>query len=134
MMGERIGEQTGKVTSQRVLPTAGGAPRMETSFQGAGSVYGVGANDTGTYIATMRPDGTLHGEGQGVLMGKGGEAATWTGQGIGTLKKDGSVSYRGAVYYQSASPAWARLNSIAGVFEYELDSQGKTRVQLWEWK
>ncbi|MBW8830470.1 MAG: hypothetical protein JF606_13750 [Burkholderiales bacterium] len=134
MMGERIGEQTGKVTSQRVLPTAGGAPRMETSFQGAGSVYGVGANDTGTYIATMRPDGTLHGEGQGVLMGKGGEAATWTGQGIGTLKKDGSVSYRGAVYYQSASPAWARLNSIAGVFEYELDSQGNTRVQLWEWK
>jgi len=107
MLGERIGEGTGKVTSQRVLPTAGGAPRMETSFQGTGSIYGVGANDTGTYIATMRPDGTLHGEGQGVMMGKGGEAATWTGQGIGTLKKDGSVSYRGAVYYQSASPAWA---------------------------
>jgi hypothetical protein len=134
MLGERIGEETGKVTSQRVLPTAHGAPRMETSFQASGSIYGVGSTETGTYVATMRPDGTLHGEGQGVIMGKSGEAATWTGQGIGTMKKDGSISYRGACFYQSASPAWVKLNSIAGVFEYEVDAQGNTKGQLWEWK
>lgn len=134
MLGERMGEETGKVTSQRVLPSANGAPRMETSFQAAGSIYGVGANDTATYVATMRPDGTLYGEGQGVLMGKSGEAATWVGQGVGTMKKDGSISYRGACYYQSASPAWARLNSIVGVFEYEVDAQGNTKGQFSEWK
>ena len=134
MLGERIVEETGKVTSQRVLPSANGAPRMETSFQAAGSIYGVGASDTATYVATMRPDGTLYGEGQGVLMGKSGEAATWVGQGVGTMKKDGSISYRGACYYQSASPAWARLNSIVGVFEYEVDAQGNTKGQLSEWK
>ena len=134
MLGERIGEDTGKVTSQRVLPTANGAPRMETSFQAAGTVYGVAASDTGTYVATLRPDGTLYGEGQGVLMGKGGEAATWTGQGVGTMKKDGAISYRGACYYQSASPAWVRLNAVAAVFEYEVDAQGNTRGQIWEWK
>lgn len=134
MLGERIGEDIGKVTSQRVLPTAGGAPRMETSFQAAGTIYGVATSDTGTYVATMRPDGTLYGEGQGLLMGKSGEAATWIGQGIGKTKPDGSVSYRGACYYQSASPAWAKLNSIAGVFEYEVDAQGNTKGQLWEWK
>jgi hypothetical protein len=67
-------------------------------------------------------------------MGKGGEAATWTGQGVGTMKKDGSVSYRGALYYQTASPAWSRLNSISVVFEYEVDPQGNTKGQLWEWK
>ena len=134
MLGERIGEETGKVTSQRVLPAVNGAARMETSFQAAGSTYGVAATDTGTYIATMRPDGTLYGEGQGVLMGKSGEAATWVGQGIGTMKKDGSISYRGACYYQSASPAWVRLNGIVGAFEYEVDAQGNTKGQLWEWK
>jgi hypothetical protein len=85
MLGERIGEDIGRVTSQRVLPTAHGAPRMETSFQASGSIYGVQATDTGTYVATMRPDGTLYGEGQGILMGKGGETATWTGQGVGTM-------------------------------------------------
>jgi hypothetical protein len=134
MLGERIGEDVGKVTSQRVLPAANGAPRMETTFQATGSIYGVGVTETGTYVATLRPDGTLYGEGQGVLMGKGGEAATWTGQGVGTMKTDGSIRYRGACYYQSASPAWGRLNSIAGVFEYEVDAQGITKGELWEWK
>ena len=42
------------------------------------------------------------------------------------MKKDGSISYRGACYYQSAAPAWGRLNSIAGIFEYEVDAQGNT--------
>jgi hypothetical protein len=134
MLGERIGDDIGKVTSQRVLPSVNGAPRMETSFQAAGTIYGVGTTDTGTYIATLRPDGTLFGEGQGVLMGKGGETATWTGQGVGTMKKDGAISYRGAIYYQSAAPAWAKLNALAGVYEYEIDAQGNTKGQLWEWK
>lgn len=135
MLGERIGEESGKVVSQRVLPaTAAGAPRIETSFQAAGSVYGVAATDSGTYVATMRPDGTLYGEGQGVMMGKSGEAATWTGQGIGTMKKDGSIHFRGACYYQSAAPAWSKLNQVAGVFEYDVDAQGHTKAQLWEWK
>jgi hypothetical protein len=56
------------------------------------------------------------------------------GQGVGTLKKDGSVSYRGSIYYQSPSPKWARLNAMASVFEYEVDAQGATRSQIFEWK
>src|SRR5205085_12116694 len=116
MLGERIGEDNGKVTSQRVLPSAGGAPRVETSFKATGSLLGVSATETGTYISTLRPDGTLYGEGQGIMMGKGGESATWVGQGVGTMKPDGSASFRGAIYYTSTSPAWKGLNSIAGVF------------------
>jgi len=44
------------------------------------------------------------------------------------------VSYRGAVYYQSSSSRWSRLNNVAGVVEYEVDAQGNTRAQIWEWK
>lgn len=82
----------------------------------------------------VRPDGTLFGEGQGIVMSNEGEMATWVGQGVGTIKKDGSVSYRGAIYYQTSAIKWARLNSVAVVFEYEVDSQGNTRAQMWEWK
>jgi hypothetical protein len=67
-------------------------------------------------------------------MGKSGELATWVGQGVGTIKKEGGVSYRGAVYYQTSTPAWTRLNSVASIFEYDLDTQGNSRLQLWEWK
>jgi hypothetical protein len=73
MQGDKIAETSGKVTSQRVLPNPGGAPKMESSFTAA-------------------------------------------------------------VYYQSSSSQWSRLNSIAGVFEYEVDAQGNTRAQIWEWK
>ncbi len=79
-------------------------------------------------------DGSLYGEGQGILMGRGGETATWVGQGVGTLKKDGGVSYRGALYYQTGTSAWTKLNSAAAVFEYEVDAKGATHAQLWEWK
>jgi hypothetical protein len=44
------------------------------------------------------------------------------------------VSYRGAVYYQTATPKWSRLNGVAAVFEYEVDAQGNTRAEIWEWK
>jgi hypothetical protein len=134
MLGEKIGEGTGKVTLQRVLPSEGGAPRMETSFSESGTLFGVPTKETGTYWSAMRPDGSLYGEGQGITMSAQGDAATWVGQGVGTLKPDGSASFRGAIYFQTSSPKWASLNKVAGVFEHEVDAQGSTRTQLYEWK
>jgi predicted methyltransferase len=67
-------------------------------------------------------------------MGDEGDMATWIGQGVGTMKKDGSASYRGAAYYQSSSAKWSRLNSVAAIYEYEVDAQGNSRSQFWEWK
>jgi hypothetical protein len=117
MLGDKIGETSGKITSQRVLPNLGGGPKMETSFQANGSILGTNVKETGTYWSLVRPDGTLYGEGQGVMITKDGKMATWRGHGVGTMKKDGTASYRGAVYYQTAPPRWARLNKVAVVFE-----------------
>jgi hypothetical protein len=107
---------------------------METSFEASGRLLGVEGTETGTYWSVVRPDGSLFGEGQGILMGKGGELATWVGSGVGTIRKDGGVSYRGAIYYQTSSAALLRLNTVAAIFEYEVDAQGNSRSQLWEWK
>lgn len=134
MLGEKVGEGSGKVTTQRVLPNPGGIPRMETSFQATGKLRGIEYVELGTYCSILRPDGSVFGEGQGILTGKDGSTATWTGSGVGTMKGDGSVSYRGAIFSQSTAPQWSRLNGIAQVFEYEVDSQGHTRSQVWEWK
>jgi hypothetical protein len=134
MLGDKIGSETGKVTSQRVLANPGGGAKMETSFRANGKILGVSQTSTATYWSTVRPDGTVYGEGQGIVLGNGGEMATWVGQGVGTIKKGGAVSYRGAVYYQTSSPKWSRLNNVAAVFEYEVDGKGNTKSQLWEWK
>jgi len=134
VLGEKISETNGKVLVRRVLPNEGSGPKMETSFQASGFLLGIEERESGTYTASMRPDGTLFGEGQGVAIGKDGDMATWQGQGVGTIKPGGTVSYRGAIFYQSSSPKWSRLNSVACVFEYEVDAEGSTRAQLWEWK
>ncbi len=89
MLGEKIGEISGKVTMQRVLPNVGGDRKIESSFQATGSVLGTNIKDTGTYSIIFRPDGTQYGEGQGIMMPKDGETATWTAHGVGTMKKTG---------------------------------------------
>ena len=134
MLGEKIGGTSGKITSQRVLSNLGGDPKMETSFQATGSILGTDVKETGTYCTIVRPDGTQYGEGQGVMILKDGKMATWTGHGVGTLKKDGTATYRGAVYYQTAPSKWAQLMKVAVIFEYEVDSEGNTRSDFWEWK
>ena len=70
MLGDQVGEDKGKITSQRVLDVEGGTPKMETSFSATGKYRGVEATDMGTYWSTPRPGGAIHGEGQGVLMSK----------------------------------------------------------------
>ena len=58
MQGEKIGEGSGKVMSQRVLANPGGGPKVETTFQSKGTLLGVEQTETGTYYAVMRPDGS----------------------------------------------------------------------------
>jgi hypothetical protein len=134
MLGNKIGEASGTVSARRVLPSSGGGPSIETSFTSTGKLLGVDIREVATYSSTMRQNGTLLGSGQGIIMGRGGETATWVGQGVGTVGADGTVSFRGAVYYETASPAWTSLNGIAAVFEYSADAEGKTKAELWEWK
>jgi len=134
MLGEKIGEISGKINSQRVLANPGGGPKMETSFQANGSLLDTNVKERGTYWTVVRPDGTLYGEGQGVTITKHGKMATWTGHGVGTMKKDGTTSYRGAIYYQTTPTRLSRLNKVAVLFEYEIDAEGNTRSEYWEWK
>ena len=53
---------------------------------------------------------------------------------VGAIRKDGGVGFRGAVYYQTASAKWVRLNSVAAVYEHNVDAKGKAKSDLWEWK
>lgn len=134
MQGELIREARGRITGRRVLPFQAGAPTLETSFEEGGTLLGAEVREMGTYTGTLRPDGTIWGEGQGVVMGMRGEVATWTGQGIGRVNQDGTISFRGAIYFQTQSPAWQRLNAVAGIFEYQQNADDTTQAKVWEWK
>lgn len=134
MLGDLIGEEQGQIAVQRVVAGDHGLPpAVETTFRASGQLLGVAVNDMGTYTGRLRADGTLSGEGQGVLMGAEGHA-TWSGIGVGQFTEGGGVSWRGAIVYSTDSPAFAGLRGVAGVFEFETDSAGTATGKLWAWK
>lgn len=132
MQIEKIGEYSGKVTSRRVLSNPGGGPKMETTQQLTGTLLGVEASETCTYSSVMRPDGTLFGEGLAIVMSNNGDIATWVANGVGTVGKDGATTFRGALYYQTSSVNWSRLNSVAAIFDYRVEADGACSYTLWE--
>ncbi|WP_040780768.1 hypothetical protein [Nocardia pneumoniae] len=135
MLGDLIAEEQGQVTVQRVVRGENGLPpAMESSFQATGHLLDVTINDTGTYTGRLRADGTLYGEGQGVIMSPTGAHASWQGSGVGILSENGSVSWRGSIVYDTDSPEFAALRGTAGVFEWETDASGKAIGKMWSWK
>ena len=83
MLGDKVGDTQGKVTNGRALPSEAGGPKVQTSFSEAGKLLGLDVNVLVTYNSRMRPDGSLLGEGQGVVMASNGEGASFMGSGAG---------------------------------------------------
>jgi hypothetical protein len=133
MLGEQIVSGRGRRSGRRVTATS---PKLvvEVSFEDRSSMLGIDGGNIGTYVSSTRPDGTLEGEGQGVFAAPDGQIAAWKAVGNGRYMADGAVSYRGGIVFSSASPVFARLNAVAGVFEFEVDAEGNTSSKIWEWK
>ncbi|MFI8519415.1 hypothetical protein ACIGEZ_16495 [Streptomyces sp. NPDC085481] len=134
MLGELIADLQGDTTGIRVLSTDGGHPVLEASFTATGTLLGADVKDMGTYESVLRADGTLFGEGQGVVMTKDGQTVTWHGSGVGRIDEAGTVHWRGAIFYETAAAELSRLNGIAGVFEFETEDSGKATAKIYEWK
>ena len=132
MLGEKILEEKGKVTTTRVLESAP-QPKVETTFEAQGKILGIAHRTIGTYWSVIQNSGTLYGEGNGVVMTKEGIAA-WRGSGTGKFTKAGGVQFRGAIHYQTNVRKLLRLNGIAVIYEYDVDENGNTNAVGFEWK
>ena len=123
---------TGALTSPLLLATAGAS--LISGAANLGSMFGVATTGMGTYTSVIRPDGSIHGDGQGLITTPDGELVTWTGSGLGKFGAAGAISYRGMLFFHTASANLARLNNTCGAFEYEVDASGSTVSKVWEWK
>jgi len=132
MLGELIGEGQGKRTGRRVVCTEPNF-KVEVSFESAEKIMGIDGFNIGTYVSWPKPDGSLYGEGEGVVATAEG-MMTWKGSAVGHLSQTGAVSYRGSLSYLTSAPKLSKLNGVAGVFELEVDANGNTHAKIWEWK
>jgi hypothetical protein len=134
MLGNKLSEDKGKITGQRVLDASG--PKIEVSFSAAGTYVGIDCTNTGTYSTIPISADTLYGDGNGVLMPKNDlDMLSWTTQGVGSITGPGEARFQGSVFYKtSLNGKLTALNNLVGVFEYEIDAFVNTSIQVWEWK
>jgi len=132
MLGDQISQSTGKRLVRRILSID--PPTAEVSFEESGKMFGVATTGSGTYTSVVRPDGSIFGQGQGLIITQDGESLVWTGTGLGKFGPGGSVSYRGMLFFKTASEKLARVNNACGAFEFEVDAAGNTTSKIWEWK
>jgi hypothetical protein len=128
-----IGEGRGKRSGRRVVAIQ---PQfnVEVSFEDNTNLAGADGVNIGTYQSSSKQDGTLEGEGQGVFASLDGQTVTWKALGIGRFLERGAVRYRGTISYTTSSAKLAHLNSVAGVFEFDVDAEGNTHSKLFDWK
>jgi hypothetical protein len=119
MLGDKLGEEEGKITGMRVISVKNGIPQVEITFQSRGKLLGIEFNNLGTFLSIPWPSRVLHGEGKGFLTTKDGEVATWSGEGVGRPGPSGAASWRGSLHLLTQSQKLARLNSIrARVYDF----------------
>jgi len=135
MLGDILYEERGKTTGVRVLTPEGNDVRVEVSLQAQGMILGVQETSMWTYWSKTRTDGTIYGEGQGFMTTKDGDVIHLTGSGAcKAAGADGSIRYRGAVYFHTTSARMSKLNGMVGVHEYDVGAEGNTSAKIWEWK
>ena len=136
MLGDKIGEERGKVTSRRALKS--GDPhylKLEISFESQGTIYGTPCMGIGTYEVFERVSGQLYGVGQGMIRTQDGEGAIWNGHGVGTPTPDGGVKFAASAAFQaSAQGKLSRLNQVLVLVQHTASGDGSVKATFTEWK
>ena len=136
MIGEMLGELTGKIIGQRIVPHHHRSRqlRIERTMETKGKILGQEVTFLATFWSMERPQGGMFSRGRGILMTKNGEKAMLRGAGISVPPKGPGWSMRGTRYAQTTSAALKRLNEVALVFETEISPDGTIKDRWWEWK
>jgi hypothetical protein len=136
MIGEMLGELTGKIVGQRIISGyhMGGPLKIESTMETKGKILGQEATLIATFWRMERPQGGMFSMGQGVLMTKDGGKVILRGAGISIPSKGPGMSMRGTRYGQTTSPALKRLNDVAILFEIEVTPDGMVKDKWFEWK
>ena len=130
MLGAQIEEGRGKRTGRRVIAT--NPMTVEVSVEEVMTLLGIEGMSIITYTSSIKPDGSVDGEGAGVFASLTGEMVTWKGVGVGRFGEGGSISFSGSLSFTTASPKLMKLNGVSGVFQWEIDAQGNTHSMIWE--
>jgi hypothetical protein len=136
MLGEQVGEVTGRVTAIRVLPPDGPDMNYEISVQGSGTLLGVEVNFLASYHQVVHADKSIFCPvGHVTLTAADGDIAYWTGYAIGEFTgKPPASRITPCGHIHTASAKWDRLNRVSIITEWVVSEDGTGKWAIWEWK
>jgi len=133
-LGELVLEDSGQITGIRVLSSDASGTTLELNLQLSGTIRGVDQNTLWTYTMLQRPDGSLYGQGNGVLTTVNGDVIHLIGSGSGKANPGGTVRFCTMLHPHGATGQNADLNGIGLVGEYDVAADGTANNKNWEWK
>ena len=134
-LGNLILGQTGSITEVRELSNDAAGIKNEIKLTVKGTIRGVAETTHWTYTALARPDGSVYGEGTGVMTTADGDVLNLTGSGVCKVAGPGeSTRFRTMIYAQTTSSKFTDLNYVGLVGEYDVDPDGTATNKSWEWK
>jgi hypothetical protein len=131
MLGPQIGAGQGKRTGRRIIATQPYL-QIEATVEEQGTLLGIQGLNIITYRASIKPDGSLDGQGEGAFATPDGEIVTWRGIGVGRFVEGGAMNYCGSLSYTTSAEKFQKLNAISGVFQWSIDAEGNTHSQIFE--
>ncbi len=130
-----IAEEFGEPMGFRILPDEGKGQWIEVSNRSQGKFLGEDSTTLVTYKFTVKPDGSLYGEGQGIAYLKDGSMSAWTATGTGTQKGPGSPqSWKVNFQYRNPTGKFTRFADRPLYVEYEVDEAWKSKARLFDTK
>ena len=134
MLGELMGECTGKVAGIRVVSVEGQETKLEVSLRGEGTLLGQPIADFGTLLQSVRPGAFLRGDAHHVMITASGDIGDWFGGGVGRPTGPGfKSSWGGYGRFESSPGALTPLESAVTAIEFEVEEDGSYRWQMWAW-
>ncbi len=134
-LGDLVVEETGTVTGIRVLSNDASGSKVEISMRTTGTIRGVAESSLWTYSQLTRPDGSIYGEGEGVMTTQDGDVIQLKSSGSGQVAAPGdTTNFVSAAFAHTESVKYADLNSIGLVGHYDVAADGSAVNKNWEWK
>ena len=134
MLGEKIGEETGKITGRRILEGDDYRyVKIETSFETQATILGMQGVNMGTFTIFERIPGQVYAEGRGIFMTMDGQGGIWNGHGVGRMSDDGKMAVAASIAFQTDSDKLSKLNGMLVLVEHTSDFEGNAHSTLFAW-
>lgn len=134
-LGDIILDETGTIDEVCELSNDASGIKNEIKLTLKGTIRGVAETTKWTYTALNRPDGSVYGQGTGIMTTADGDVLNLIGSGAARIAGPGeSTNFRTMLFVHTAAPQFTDLNYVGLVGEYDVSADGTATNKCWEWK